>query len=78
MSPDNYIKIFTGSLVHASLLETKLKNIDINPVIKNEAESGRLAGFGPNIANLVEVYVHKDEYQKSIPLLNELDKEIEN
>ena len=37
----------------------------IEAVIKDEAESGRLAGFGASSAGQVDLFVHKDEVEKA-------------
>ncbi|WP_224482717.1 putative signal transducing protein [Robertkochia aurantiaca] len=76
MNDDQYIRIFTGTEIDAGRLKEKLENLDITPIIKNEGESGRLAGFAPPVFNQVRVYVHKDEHSKAIPVLEELEKEI--
>ena len=55
----NYIRIYTGSLVIVQLLIQKLEEVGITPVIKDESESGRLAGFGAAIPLAQEVFVHE-------------------
>jgi len=72
MEDQNYIRIFTGSTVMSKQLESWLKEAGINPVIKNETESGRLAGFGPAIIDQVQVFVHKDEYERALKIQQEL------
>ena len=57
----DYQKIFEGSLVKAQQIVAALEEKDITPVIKNETESARLAGFAPPIVDNVQVYVYKDE-----------------
>ena len=37
----------------------------IIPVIKDESESGRLAGFGSAIQYFQEIYVRQDEIEKA-------------
>ena len=69
MTDSNYIKIFTGSFIIAQQLVNELQNVNISPIIKDESESGRLAGFGSPISDLQEVYVHKDEAVKSQEIL---------
>lgn len=67
----HYTKIYTGSFIIVQLLTSKLEDIGISPVIKDETESGRLAGFGASISGSQEVYVHNDELDKAVPVVQE-------
>jgi hypothetical protein len=64
----DFKRIYTGSLVNAQHIEGKLKEFNITPVIKDESESGRLAGFAPPVFGQVRVFVHKDEFEKATAL----------
>ncbi|MDA9107293.1 DUF2007 domain-containing protein [Flavobacteriaceae bacterium] len=72
MASDNYIKIFQGSFIESNRLVVELKNINISPIIKNEMESARLAGFGSANLNSICLYVFKDEVRKTNDLLIKL------
>jgi hypothetical protein len=72
MHDSEYIKIFTGSFVIAKLILSRLEEIGISPVIKDEAESGRLAGFGPSIPGIQELFVREDELDQSVPIVEEV------
>ncbi|MCX2680831.1 DUF2007 domain-containing protein [Galbibacter sp. EGI 63066] len=76
METQDYIRIFTGERTYAALLESRLKDVSINPIIKNESESARLAGFAPAVFNQVQVFVHKDEHEKALKVLTEVEKEV--
>ena len=78
MSIESYEHLFTGSQVQVILLKEHLKKFDIIPVIKNESESGRLAGFAPPVFNQVRVFVHQDEIDKSRAILENLEHELDN
>lgn len=69
MSDSNYTKIYTGNFIIIQRMISSLKEIGINPVIKDETESGRLAGFGASISGQQEVFVNKDELDKAIPVI---------
>ena len=73
----HYIKIFTGNFIVVQLLTTKLKEINISPVIKDETESGRLAGFGPPIPGQQELFVHENEIDKAVPIVESALAEME-
>lgn len=59
-----YIKIFTGSSMEVLAIKNTLESINIIPVIKDEAQSARLAGFGAT-SDQLQVYVHKDELARA-------------
>ncbi len=73
----DYIKVYTGSMVVVQLLIDKLQGIGISPIIKDEMESGRLAGFGASIPFQQELYVHQDEIDKTVPVVQAALAEIE-
>jgi len=72
MHESEYIKIYTGSFVITKLIISRLEEIGISPVIKDEAESGRLAGFGPSIPGIQELYVREEELDRSVPIVEEV------
>ncbi len=72
MSESEYIKIYTGSFIITNLIITRLEEIGISPVIKDETESGRLAGFGASIPGSQELYVREDQLDRSVPIVEEI------
>ncbi|WMI67565.1 putative signal transducing protein [Mangrovimonas sp. YM274] len=77
MSEDNYIKIFSGNFIMVQLMISKLEDVGIEPIIKDESESGRLAGFGSSIQGFQELYVHKDELDKAVHIVESVRSEME-
>ena len=73
----HYVKIYTGSMVIIQLLISKLEDIGIRPIIKDETESGRLAGFGAPIPFQQEVFVHENELDKAVPIVQSALAELE-
>ncbi len=73
----HYIKIFTGSFIIVQLITSKLEAVGISPVIKDETESGRLAGFGPPIPGQQEMFVHENEIDKAAPIVQSTLAEME-
>lgn len=61
----NYRKIFSGDGIIAKRLASKLHEMGIEAVVKDEAESARLAGFASSMLGQVDVYVHKDEEERA-------------
>ncbi|MCM5663242.1 putative signal transducing protein [Galbibacter mesophilus] len=74
MENKDYIRIFTGSDIQATYIKSKLEEAGISPVIKNETESARLAGFGPSVINQVQMFVHQDEHTAALAILSEAEK----
>ncbi len=61
----NYTKIFSGNFILSQTIVNQLKEIGIVPVVKDESESGRLAGFGSPMQGDQEIYVNADEVEKA-------------
>lgn len=57
----NYTKVYAGNFVIAQRIISELQAIGINPIVKDETESGRLAGFGASISGFQEIYVSNEE-----------------
>lgn len=66
MIDSEYIKIFTGNFMTVQLIKERLEDIGINPIIKDETESGRLGGFVASLTRLPEIYVHESELDKAV------------
>jgi Putative prokaryotic signal transducing protein len=73
----HYTQIYTGNFIIVQLITSKLKDIGIEPIIKDESESGRLAGFSSSIQGQQEVYVHENELEKAIPIIESVKSEME-
>ncbi|MBF11957.1 MAG: hypothetical protein CMC63_07145 [Flavobacteriaceae bacterium] len=67
-----YHHLFTGSSINIISLITALEKENIYPVVKDQAESARLAGFGITCPMLQEVYLHNDEIEKGKKVLEQL------
>jgi len=67
-SPD-FIKIFTGNAINVLALRNALEEKNIVAVIKDDSESARLAGFGMVAPGLQEVFVHEDELDQAIRIV---------
>lgn len=71
----NYIKVFTGSFIEVQRIFSELEKDNICAIIKDESESGRLAGFGTPVYGIQEIHVHKDELKRTLALLEQLTPE---
>lgn len=72
MAKGTYHHLFTGSSLDVLALQNALNEVHITPVIKDEGESARLAGFGMTSPQMQQVYVHQDELEKAKEILNQV------
>lgn len=78
MIDSNYIKVFTGNFITIQRMLSELENVGITAVVKDESESGRLAGFGAPIQGQQELHVHKDELDKAIIIVETVNNSLTN
>jgi len=69
MFKDKYHLIFTGSSVEVLALVDALQEKGILPVIKDQGESARLAGFGVTSPFQQQVYLHEEELEEGKKIL---------
>ncbi|MCB4809057.1 DUF2007 domain-containing protein [Tamlana sp. 62-3] len=73
----NYIKVYSGNFIDVQRIFNELEKENICAVIKDESESGRLAGFGSSILGFQEIHVHKDELDRAVLTVQEYASEEE-
>ena len=74
----DYVNIYTGNFVFVQRIIFDLERIDIIAVVKDQTESARLAGFGGGIIpGFQQVYIHKDEYDRAIKIVENLNAELQ-
>ena len=64
------MKVFSGSEILAQGLQAKLNDAGVETVIKNNIQSGRLAGFG-TADQAVEVFIQETDFAKANPVIEE-------
>lgn len=62
------IKVFSGSEILALALELELLENEIIPLLKNNIQSGNMAGFG-TADSAVDVFIPKTDLVKANPIL---------
>jgi hypothetical protein len=77
MTDSEYIKIYTGGTIIVQIIKQRLEAEGINPIIKDETESGRLAGFGATLIGQPEVYVHESETAVAVRIVETVRSEME-
>jgi len=68
----NSVLVFTGSPMVIPLVYGALSDENIFAIVKNEAESARLAGFGINSYDQ-RIFVNKNEAKKASEVINSLN-----
>lgn len=67
----DYKKIFTGDSLATNRIVSRLREIGIEAIAKDEAKSARLAGFASSMLGSIDVFVHKDEHEQAMTVINE-------
>ncbi len=69
MFESHYRKIYSGNFIIAQLIQNRLEDININAVIKDDNQTGVTAMLAEDYQGLMELYVHEDEFEKAIPIV---------
>lgn len=78
MSDSEYFKIFEGNFILAQRIVNELNAIGINPIVKDESESQRLAGYASLNQGFQEIIVHKDEFDKAKGIVDRINLEMQS
>jgi hypothetical protein len=71
----DYIKIYSGNALIGKRIELELLDLRITPVIKDEGESARLAGFASSMLGDIDIYVNQDEKEKATEIVAKITSE---
>ncbi|SDS51815.1 Putative signal transducing protein [Formosa sp. Hel1_31_208] len=77
MSETEYTKIYSGNFILTTRVIAELEAAGIIPIIKDEGESQRLAGYGSLNQGFQDIYVHNDELKKATEILERVKSEME-
>jgi len=75
MTDSKYTKVYTGNFIMVQRLVIELKDQNINVIIKDETESGRLAGFGAAVQGQQDLYVTKDTEAQALQIIKAILEE---
>jgi hypothetical protein len=78
MNTTEYTKVYYGNFILVTRVKTELENIGIVPIIKDEGESQRLGGQGSINNGFQDVYVHNDELDQALAIVNRVKAEMES
>ena len=77
MSETEYTKIYEGNFILVTRVRTELEEAGIIPIVKDEGESQRLAGYASMNQGFQEVFVHNNELAKAKEILERIKSEME-
>ncbi len=77
MSASEYTKIYNGNFILVTRVKDALEKEEIIPIIKDEGESQRLAGYASLNQGFQEVFVHNDELEKASSIVEKIKAEME-
>lgn len=77
MSTTEYTKVYSGNFILVTRVKEGLEQVGIVPIIKDEGESQRLAGYGSMNQGFQEVFVHNDELDKAVTIIEKIKAEME-
>ena len=72
MEESNYTKIYTGNFIITQLIVDRLQEKGISAIVKDESESGRLAGFMASIQGQQELFVNNEELDDAVHIVEEV------
>ena len=72
MTQNTYEHLFTGTSIDVLAVRAALSEVDIYPIVKDEGESARLAGFGVTAPLMQHMFVHDDEFEKATNIIDTL------
>ncbi len=79
MEDSNYIKIFSGNFIIVQRIVSDLEKENINAVVKDQTESGLISVFGASKSTgLQEIFVHKDELDKAVAVVENITSELQD
>ncbi|SNR14025.1 putative signal transducing protein [Tenacibaculum jejuense] len=70
----DYIKLFSGTSIIVNRLAQILNELGITSIVKDNHESGRLAGFG-TLGQSVDLLINESDYEKASEALEDFKKE---
>ncbi|KAB1067584.1 DUF2007 domain-containing protein [Tamlana haliotis] len=79
MSDSNFTKVYTGDFIIVKRIVSELENENISPIVKDQTESARLAGFGGGtFPGFQEIFVNNDELTKTLEIVSSITAALED
>lgn len=76
-NPEETTRIYTGPAMLAQALKSRLNDIDIEPITKDDHQSGIASGFATGVPGQVRLFIRKDELAKAQPVIDLFLQDVE-
>lgn len=70
------VRIYTGPSMIANGLVARLNEVNIQPIIKNDHQSGITGGFAIGVPNQVRLFIRQEELDVSKEIIETYIKEV--
>ena len=70
-------RIFTGSAIKAQPLINSLNKLNINPIIRDDHQSGILSGFVAGVPGQIRMYLRNEELTVAQTIIDDFLKNID-
>lgn len=70
MEDGQIIRVYSGSEITALLLKEELEQAGVMTMIKNDFQSGVIAGFAGGIPSDVDLYINESDLPKAEPVVS--------
>ncbi|TCK68973.1 putative signal transducing protein [Winogradskyella wandonensis] len=77
MDTSEFVKVYGGNFILVTRVKAELEAAGIIPIIKDEGESQRLAGYGSINQGFQEVFVNNEELNKALEIVNRVVSEMQ-
>ncbi len=65
------IRVFSGAETVVNLLKAELSNINVPSIIKNNFNSGVIAGISGGLPTAVDLYIYEKHLEKAEPIIQD-------
>ena len=72
----SYTKLYGDNFFLIQLIQSRLMEKGINSIIKDETESGRLAGFSSDIKGFQELYIQEKDLSVARTVIEEIEQDL--
>ena len=76
-NPEETTRIYTGPAMLAQALKSRFNDIKIEPIIKDDHQSGIVSGFAQGIPGQVRVFIRKDQLSDAHSVIDLFFEDIE-
>jgi hypothetical protein len=68
---ERLVYVYTGTAVTVNLLKDELEQIGISGLIRDDFNSGSIAGFTGGLPSAIDLYIQEFDLEKAKPVIDE-------